>query len=242
MQDENQLQRYERNSSLRYDSSDVILPNVTVHMLVRCMDEATNSVLFGSSVEALENSRTIADSIRDNFITAIINAVSMSSETTGSEPFDADIQISNDSPSLKLEKEEKSGDVSDLNRKQNRQANSCDKAQTKKKHTNALTMDVPEFAVYCMRGVRCRICWFAAKGVNCVQRLINHTVKFHPEKSAEKFLDNIQKENSFEKVLGNGLPYCTCSTCICVGYVGWEKKIHRNVGRTTRGKEKKYAL
>ncbi|KAK3917165.1 mRNA-capping enzyme subunit alpha [Frankliniella fusca] len=234
MQDASQLE------SLRYDCSDVILPNVTVHMLMRCMDEATNRVTFGSSSE--ENSRAIAHSIRDNFITAIMNAASLSSETTTSELSDADTEIFKGALFVKTESQEMIEGVSDQKSERNCKVTSCNQTQNEKKHTSALTMDVPEFVVNCMRGVRCKICWFAIKGVNCVQRLIDHTIEFHPEKSSAVFLDNIREENSHKNVLGKGLPYCTCSTCIRIGYARWDKRLNANGRRTTRGIGKKCAF
>ncbi|KAJ1524663.1 hypothetical protein ONE63_011146 [Megalurothrips usitatus] len=79
------------------------------------------------------------------------------------------------------------------------------------------TKDVPPHILYSLRGVRCKLCWLLIKGTKAVQRLLKHTKEVHPHKATDSFLNKLRRDNAFDKVIGNGIRYCTCPYCKIFG-------------------------
>jgi hypothetical protein len=81
------------------------------------------------------------------------------------------------------------------------------------RHHYQITKNIPPDVVYCMRGVRCKLCYDLFKGHKCVERLVEHTKLKHKSRASFKFLRQLHENNSPEKVVGEGMRYCTCEHC-----------------------------
>lgn len=81
------------------------------------------------------------------------------------------------------------------------------------KHDLRPRKDVPPIALYTFRGVMCKICFQRFNGKSCVETLIEHTKLHHKELATERYLKYIRLANRFERLIGNGIPYCTCDFC-----------------------------
>lgn len=76
-----------------------------------------------------------------------------------------------------------------------------------------LTKEVPPHILYTLRGVRCYHCWCLFKGPDAVDVLVQHTKDHHPKRATPADLKMLRKNNTFDKLIQNGVRYCTCEYC-----------------------------
>ena len=86
------------------------------------------------------------------------------------------------------------------------------------KHCIRVTKEVPAAVIYSAIGVRCMFCYNVFKGTRCVDALMQHTKKDHPSRASPRFLRQLVRDNAPEKIIGNGIPYCTCPVCRVCSY------------------------
>ncbi|XP_026280149.1 uncharacterized protein LOC113207705 isoform X2 [Frankliniella occidentalis] len=84
--------------------------------------------------------------------------------------------------------------------------------------------DVPAIVLCCVRGSLCKLCRLPFKGLDCLKNLIDHTKEKHSDKASQHFLKKVIEENSYDKMLGDGIMYCTCSMCIRIGMARLDKR------------------
>ena len=80
-----------------------------------------------------------------------------------------------------------------------------------------LTKEVPPHILYTRKGVRCHHCWHLFKCKNAVDVLVQHTKDKHPKIATASYLNKLREDNSFDKLIGNGMRYCTCKYCKVFG-------------------------
>ena len=84
----------------------------------------------------------------------------------------------------------------------------------KSRHHPKVTKDIPPYFIYCLRGVRCQLCWHAFKGPKCVDELVEHTKLKHKSRASRRFLKKLRDDNTPEKVVRDGMEFCPCDHCI----------------------------
>lgn len=91
-------------------------------------------------------------------------------------------------------------------------------------HKIRLTKDVPPAYAYWFRGVRCPICRFGFRGQSCISEVEEHVSTAHKGRSSPKVMEKLRRECTLEKVIGPGIRYCGCQSCLeaarLLGYAG----------------------
>lgn len=92
------------------------------------------------------------------------------------------------------------------------------------------TKRVPPHILYTVRGVRCQICGILIKASNAVDKLVKHTIEEHPKKATVSFLKQVRQRNAFDKVIGEGIRYCTCKRCQLFGMARFHEGFWQRAG------------
>ena len=96
---------------------------------------------------------------------------------------------------------------------------------------NNITKNVPPHILYNLRGVRCKICWRVFRRTDAVDVLVKHIEEQHPEKATVHYLRMVRRQNAFDKVIGKGIPYCTCKYCKIFGLARFHKRFWKTTCR-----------
>lgn len=94
------------------------------------------------------------------------------------------------------------------------------------RHQTVFTKHVPPAVVFAIRGVQCRVCGQSFRSPKCLDELIRHMKRLHPQKATAKHIRAIRLDNTFENLIGNGMPYCTCHRCRVIGPASFDTSFY----------------
>lgn len=165
---------------------------------------------FEVSSEALPDSHSISDS---SLLHCVSNGHSISPEHSAEG---GDLQITTVS-SIKAEPDEKiettfSEEILPEDEVSSDGFN--DLSASRMNHRYLYTKNVPAAFAYHMRGVECDHCFAVFRGMKCVDELVKHTKVRHKNFATAKLLKKLRSANTPEKVIGAGMRYCGCPSCI----------------------------